>query len=194
MTLRFLTTMAAALTMTMAMPSRAGADGDARGLEVKTFVGGWFGLGQGSRNEFKDSPLAGVQLAYEVHPNLALVGTLSWTLNNAKRLSNAKLDFVQYDAGLRLQHAYALSSTTFLRPALGVGAGLRSLHFRDAAYQGGTSPAFYSSAGVELAHRSVAAGITLRHEMSTPEPTSLEMRDGNAKHDLALAASIGLRF
>lgn len=181
---------AAALAL-LAAAAPARADGDARRLDVTPLVGAWIALGDG-RQEFEDAPLAGVQASYDLDPHLALVGTFAWAASGAKRLAGGDLDLLQYDLGLRGQHAFALGGATTLRPFLGLGVGLRTFHFRDARHAGGTGFATYASAGAEVGHRALSAGLTVRHQIGTPDANALDLE--TPRQDLAIFAAVGLRL
>ncbi len=185
---RILATLAAAAALAAATPARA--DGAARRLELAPIVGAYVPIMTG-RDDFKDALLTGVQLSYDVHPNLALVGTFSWAASGAQRLGGAGLDLFQYDLGARGQYAFELGRAT-LRPFLGVGAGLRTIHFRDTQYVGGDDLVGYGSTGLEVGYRALVAGVTGRYELcNTPAP-SIGVR--TTRRDLQLFTSVGLRF
>jgi hypothetical protein len=190
----FLLALAGAAAL-VAAPARA-AVGDAEALpahraDVSVLAGAWLPIGD-ARQTFEDAPLTGFQLAYELDPHLAVVGTFGWAPTRAKALGNADLDLYQYDLGLRGQHAFALGSATSLRPFLGVGVGARTYAFHASQYEGGTGFASYVTGGAELGWRAVAAAVTVRHQLSTADAPSLDV--STARFDLELFASVGLRF
>lgn len=178
---------AAALTLT-ASPARAESP---RAVTVTPLAGAWVALGQ-ARHDFEDAPLAGLQAALELDPRLAVIGTFSWAGTDAKRLADGGLDLFQYDLGLRGQLPLALGGGATLRPFVGVGVGLRTYSFRSDRHAGGTGFASYGALGAELGYRALTAGLSVRHEVSTPDATALDLE--TPRQDLALAASVGVRF
>jgi hypothetical protein len=181
--------LAVTLALAAAAPARAAVD--PRRIELTPLVGAWIPLGQ-SRQDFRAAPLAGVQLAYDVDPHFAIVGTFSWAGTSAKQLSGADLDLYQYDLGLRGQHAFALGRAATLRPFLGVGVGQCRFQFRDDEYADGPGFAFYSSAGLEVGYRALAASLTGRHQIHSVDADALGTSP--ARQNLELFTSVGLRF
>lgn len=181
----------ALLSLALAAAGPARADVDPRRLEVSPLVGVWIPLGQ-ARQDFRAAPLAGVQLAYDVDANFAIVGTFSWAGTSAKQLSGADLDLYQYDLGLRGQHAFVLGSAATLRPFLGVGVGQCRFQFRDDEHADGPGFAFYSSAGLELGYRALSASLTGRHQIHSVDADALGTSP--ARQNLELFTSVGLRF
>jgi hypothetical protein len=191
----FLLALAGAAALAAASPARA-APGDveaspAHRADVSVLAGAWLPIGD-ARQAFEAAPLTGFQLAYDLDPHLAIVGTFGWVPTRAKALGNADLDLYQYDLGLRGQHAFALGSATVLRPFLGVGVGARTYDFHQSRYEGGTGFASYVTGGAELGWRALSTAVTVRHQLSTADAPSLDI--STPRFDLELFASVGLRF
>lgn len=181
--------LAVVLALSAAAPARAEGLGDR--LEIASFVGAWLPLKSG-RDEFKDAVLSGIQLVYDLHPNLALVGAFSWAASGAQRLAGADIDMFQFDLGARLQQPIELDGAVTLRPFLGLGAGLRTMHFRESQYTGGDDFVGYASTGLEVGYRAFVLGVTGRYEFSNAPVRSLGVR--NTWSDVQLLTSAGLRF
>lgn len=178
-----------ALAVALVGTSSAHADDGARGLTVTPLVGAWMPIGDG-RRDFKSAPLSGVQVAGDLHPHLALVATFTWVPTGAKRLAPTDIDLFQYDLGLRAQHAFPLGPATTIRPFLGIGEGLRTLRFRGPRNEGGTDFSTHASAGLELGHRAMTAGFTVRHQMAMTNAYGL----GSFYQDVEIFGAAGLRF
>jgi hypothetical protein len=183
------TLLAATLAALAVAPSARAADA-APPLQIAPLAGALLETG-GGRDLLEDAPLLGVQVARDVQPYLAIVGTFTWASTRAKQLDGAELDLLQYDLGLRGQHAFAVGSALALRPFLGTGVGARTYRFRDDAYAGETSFVWYVAGGAELGWRALTAGLTARHQLTSPGGSSLGSETG---HDVELLASVGLRF
>lgn len=179
----------AVLALAAAAPARA--EGPSGKLELAPFVGAWIPIMTG-RDDFEDAVLSGLQAVYEAHPNLALVGAFSWAASGAQRLPGARVDMFQLDLGARGQQAFVLGNALTLRPFLGVGAGLRSVHFRDAQYVGGSDLVGYGSTGLEVGYRALVAGVTGRYELCNAPAPSIGVR--TTRRDLQVFTSVGLRF
>jgi hypothetical protein len=177
---------AAAIAIAAALPARAGEE--RRQLEVAPLAGAWIPLG-GSRSDFRTAPLTGVQLSYDLHPAFAVVGAFWWASPSALRLSASTSDLFEYDLGVRAQHAFDVGRGATVRPFLGIGEGLRTLHLRSSQGGGSTEFAFYSSAGVEVGYRALGAGVTVRHQMSRmAAPTT------DTYQELAIFGTVGVRL
>ncbi len=187
--MRLLFPIVAATFVGLAGTSSARADGGARGLTVTPLIGAWMPIGD-ARRDFKSAPLSGVQVAGDLHPHFALVATFAWVPTSATRLASADLDLFQYDVGLRAQHSFSLGSAATVRPFLGVGEGLRTLHFRSAQQAGGTDFCTHAMAGVEVGYRAMTVGLTARHQMAMTSVYGL----GSFYQDVELFGAAGLRF
>ncbi len=177
----------ALLALVTAAPARADDDGPR--TEVTPLFGAWLPIG-GAGSDLASAPLTGLQVAAELSPHLAVVGTFAWIPTEAKSLSSTGLDMLEYDLGLRAQHAFPLGRGVTLRPNLGLGVGLRTLHVRDPAYAGGTDWGTYASAGVEAGYRALVAGVAVRHELTRGGAPELD----GLYQAVSLFASAGLRF
>lgn len=172
-------------------PSLAPTAVDARRVEVTPLVGAWIPIGH-ARQDFDAAPLTGIQLAYDLDQHFAVVGTFAWAATSARQLSAADLDVLQYDLGLRGQHAFAVGRRMTLRPFLGLGVGQSRFLFRDARYADGPGFAFYSSAGVEVGYRALVAGVTARHQIHSVDADALGTSP--YRQNVELFTSVGLRF
>ena len=86
--------------------------------------------------------------------------------------------------------SFSLGSAARVRPFLGVGEGLRTLHFRSAERAGGTDFCTHAMAGVEVGYRALTVGLTARHQMAMTSVYGL----GSFYQDVELFGSAGLRF
>lgn len=179
-----------ATLLVLAAPSPARAEEGEPRLQVALLGGGWFAT-QDERSQLEDAPLMGLQLVADLCPWAGLAGTVQWIPTTAKQLGDARVDLFQYDLALRAQHAFRLTEGLALRPFLGVGLGARTVSFHDPSLQGGTGFAWHTAAGAELLHRSLAFGLTARHQLYSPNTAALG--DGT-QADVEVFATAGWRF
>jgi hypothetical protein len=182
--------LALAAAAALAAPPRAAAGDPPRPVTVSPLLGAWLATG-GGRDALEDAPLTGAQAVWDLDPRLALVGTVTWAPTRAKALDRARLDLLQYDLGLRAQHALAAGGGVTLRPFLGTGFGARTIHFHDGRHQEETGFAWYLSGGAELGWRALSTALTARHQLHSPNGSAL---GDDVRRDVALFATAGLRL
>ncbi len=168
----------------------ARAEDPVRRWSIAPLVGAYVATGD-QRNLLDDSLLSGVTLSYDLHRHLAAVGSFSWT--PAQNLRGDDLDLLQYDLGVQGQYPIALAPSLTLTPFVGVGLGARTYDYRDLRVDAETDPAGYASAGAGLEYQTLELRLTARDYVSAFDGVGVE-GDSTARNDLALFASVGLRF
>lgn len=186
-------TAAAALVALAATPALAEEQPVARKLELAPFVGAFIPTGD-QRDVLDDAVLAGLTLSYEVHPYVAVVGSLGWAGSQGDGFaSDEDLDVFQYDVGVQGQYRFELRNGVALKPFVGAGLGGRTYDFRDLAVDSETDFAGYFSAGAELEYRQLAFGLTVRDYISDYDGIGVE-EESSTRNDVTVFASVGARF
>lgn len=185
--MRKLSVVAAVLALA-ATTARAGEP--VRRWSIAPLVGAYVPTGD-QRNLLDDALLTGVTLSHDVRTNLAVVGSFSWT--PAQTLRDDDLDLFQYDLGVQGQYPIALAPDLTLKPFVGVGLGARTYDYRDLDVDAETDFAGYASAGAGLEYQTLELRLTARDYLSAFDGVAIE-GDSTARNDLALFASMGLRF
>lgn len=187
---------AVAVAAALAGPGPALADGESAEspFTVAPFVGAYVPTG-GMRGEVESAPLVAVTASIDLAPYLAAVGTFGWAPTKVKRLPDGELDLLQYDLGLQAQHAFAVGGGIALQPFAGAGAGLRSYLPRHYSHGAQTSWAWYAGGGASLRLGAATVTLAARYNLSIYDsPTPVLGADDVTRTDLALAASVGVRF
>ena len=167
--------------------------GAASRFEIRPFVGALVPTGD-NRELFEDAVLVGVSGAYHVTANLAAVATLGWSASELKPLPvELDVDLYQYDLGLQLHRAYALSSGWAVSPLAGLGVGARTY---DVAEDGGseTDLAGYAALGAELSRGRIGVRLTARDYVTAFDGIGTDDNDSEARNDLAFGAGLTFRF
>lgn len=166
---------------------------DPRRLEVAAYAGAFLGTGD-QRDLLDDAVLTGLIASYDIHPNVALVGSFAWAPSQAKGLAlDNDVDLYQYDVGVQGQLAYELSSEVTLKPFAGLGVGARTYSLRNRDVDAETDFAGYAALGASAEYRGFALRLTARDYL-----TSFDGLAGGglseARNNLGLFASAGMRF
>lgn len=189
-----LVALAVAAAFAGARPTRADDQASAKPVHVAPFVGAFVPTGE-MRSEVESAPLVAVTASVDLAPYLAAVGTFGWAPTKVKRLPDGELDLLQYDVGLQAQHTLAVASGVALQPFAGAGAGLRSWVPRHYSHGAQTSWAWYAGGGASLRFGAATVSVAARYNLSVYDaPTPVLSTDEVARTDLALAASVGVRF
>ena len=133
--------------------------------ELRSFVGGSFGLGQ-QRRLYDDSWAVGVQAALELRPSVHLVGTVGWVLSSDNYgFSSDVANVFQYDLGVELGFRRPLRGDWLIKPFLGAGAGARTYFYEAAELANRTCLAAYGGTGMEFQLRRTAWRIEARENV-----------------------------
>ncbi len=170
----------------------ARAEEPARRWSIAPLVGAYVPTGD-QRDLLDDSLLTGLTLSYDVHPNVAVIGSFLWAPTQTADLRGEDLDLFQYDLGVQGQYPVALAPGWTLKPFVGLGVGARTYDYRDLDVSAETDFAGYLSAGAGLEYQAVELRLTARDYLSAFDGVGTKV-DSTARNDLALFASVGYRF
>lgn len=145
----------------------------------------------GERNLLDDAVLVGLTGSYEVIPFLAVVGSVSRAQTDAPREGERSL--LQYDVGLRGQLPFGAAEGVTVVPFLGGGVGARTTDDREVGGTVNTDLTAYVGVGARVEYLFGNASVTVRDYVSGGHGPSLSNGRGT-RHDLALCASVGVRF
>ena len=187
----------ALLGAVITLTSDAAAQQRTAPFEIRPFVGAFVPTGD-NRELFTDAVLAGASAAYRVRENVAIVGTFGWAPTKLKGLpaiiAKDELDLFQYDLGVQLSKAYALSGEWAITPLVGVGAGARTYNAREEGVDTESDFAAYGALGAEVSRGRVGVRLTARDYVTAMEAYE-EGRSGKmARNDLAFGAGLNIRF
>lgn len=189
-----LTAVLAAVLALGATAARAEEKPASRPFSISPYVGAFIPTGD-QRDILDDAVQVGLTLSYDVHPNVAVVGSFSWAPTKAKGivLSDRDLDLFQYDLGVQGQYPVVVAGDVTLRPFLGVGAGARTYSFRQSGLSSETDFAAYVSAGAKAEYKGFELGLTARDYLTAFDGLQ-GTESSTARNDLSLFASVGMRF
>jgi hypothetical protein len=188
-----LVTAVGALVALAATPVLAQEQEPARKFQISPYAGAFLPTGD-QRDVLDDAFLAGLTLSYDVHPYVAVVGSFGWAGSQQQALTlDEDLDVFQYDLGVQGQYPLAMGKDLTLKPFVGAGVGARTYEFRDLAVDSETDFVGYLSVGANLEYRQFAVGLTMRDYVSDYDGVGRE-EDSEMRNDIALFASIGVRF
>jgi hypothetical protein len=90
-------------------------------FELRPFAGATIPTGA-QRDLYKDAPILGMGVAYQIQPNLHIVGNFGWMREHTKYavLKNDGYRY-SYDAGVELSMERRMTSSWMFRPYVGVG-------------------------------------------------------------------------
>lgn len=163
-------------------------------FSVAPYVGAFIPTGD-QRDILDDALLVGLTLSYDVHPNVAVVGSFGWSPTQVKGLGllDDDLDLFQYDLGVQGQYPVVVAGDVTLRPFVGVGAGARTYSFRQSGLSAETDFAAYVSAGAKAEYKGFELGLTARDYLTAFDGLQ-GTESSTARNDLSLFASVGMRF
>ncbi len=126
------------------------------------------------RGVVKDGALTAVQLAYAVHPRLAVTATLGWARSRDIATANdPKLDVFTYDAGIEAKAPQWFAGTAFaVSPFAGAGVGARSYNYRTLELDATHNVAGYGSIGGEAGMGRVRVRLEVRDYVAGFKPLS----------------------
>lgn len=164
-----------------------------RTFEIRPFAGVFVPTGS-QRDVLDDAAFAGLQLGFEVHPNVTLVGSFGWAPSTDVTRSDAnKVDIYQYDVGAELGITRQLGSMWSFRPFVGLGAGARTYSYRDLELDTQTNLAGYGALGTEFRVGRMAIRLEGRDYVSAFEGLD-GLEPSSTRNDLSFAAGIAYHF
>jgi hypothetical protein len=175
--------------------TQARAEEAPRKFAIAPFVGAYVPTGD-QRDVLDDALLVGVTASYDLHPNLAVLGSFGWAPTQAQAQGLAAgedLDLFQYDLGVQGQYPIALSGGWTAKPFVGVGVGARTYSFRDLDVDAETDFAGYVALGGSLQYQAIEVSLTARDYLSAFDGLAGEA-DSSTSNDLSMFASVGMRF
>lgn len=174
-------------------PAVAQEQQPSRRFQIAPFVGAFIPTGE-QRDLVDDAPLAGLTVSYEVEPHVAIVGSFGWAGSEGTAPALADdVDVFQYDLGIQGGYAFDLGKGLALKPFVGAGFGARTYHLRHLDLEDETDFAGYLGAGADLLFRNLALGVTVRDYVTYCDGIGARM-DAEARNDIALFTSLGVRF
>jgi hypothetical protein len=130
--------------------------------ELRPFVGAYVPTGA-MRDIMKSSALFGVEGAFEVNPNLHLIGTFSWSPAHNKFTGyDENLSLYSFDVGAELGLVRPLPLGWEFKPFFGLGGGARKYDYKDTQFPSRSWGAGYVSLGTEFQLSAVALRIEAR--------------------------------
>lgn len=167
-------------------------------FHARPVVGALVATGE-QRALLKNAVLVGAQASYQLHSDLAIVGSFAWLPSEDKTAATqAKLDVYQYDVGLEGQAADLTPGTALsTRPYVVIGAGARTYNLRQTVGTGAqTNPLAYAAVGVDLDLTSGRLGLRLeaRDNVTAFKGLRGELEERKARNDLQFAAGVTFGF
>jgi Outer membrane protein beta-barrel domain len=193
-TMEKLVTAVAILAAVAGGPVLAQEEEPARRFQMRPYAGAFVPVGD-QRDVLDDAVLVGMAVSYDVHPNLAVVGSFGWAASRgtAGATKAEDLDVLQYDVGVASQLPIETVSGVTLKPFVGVGVGARTYDYRDLDVDSETDVVGYVSLGASLEYREVSLGFALRDCFSEYDGIGTE-ETAATRNDLGVFASLGARF
>src|SRR5574340_520630 len=111
------------------LASSAFADNKAKSFSIAPFIGGYT---FDSKEDLKTRPVSGIRLGYDFTPHWALEGVFEYIPTIFERAP--VIESPAYALGYRLEALYNFMPEKRLVPYIAVGAGGRSLQFKDFPY------------------------------------------------------------
>ena len=162
-------------------------------FELRPFAGATIPTGA-QRDLFKDAPILGMGLAYQIRPNLHIVGNFGW-MREHTRYAVLKNDGYRYsyDAGIELSIERQMTSSWMFRPYVGLGAGARTYTFEAETLFRRTCAAGYGALGTEFRYGVTALRLEARDNVfcyKSPLPDGAS----NTRNDLAFSLGMAYHF
>lgn len=131
-------------------------------VELRPFAGVTIPTGS-QRDLYKDAPIVGMGIGWQVRPNLHLVGNFGWMREHTKyAVTQNDASRYQYDAGVEVSVLRDLSASWTFRPFVGVGGGGRTYDYQAATLQTRTDAMGYGALGAEFQTGLTAVRIEAR--------------------------------
>lgn len=162
-------------------------------FELRPFAGATFPTGA-HRDLFKDAPIFGMGVAFQIQPNLHAVSNFSW-MREHTRYAVLKNDGnrYSYDAGLELSAERPMSSSWMFRPYFGLGAGARTYTYQAETLLKRTGAAGYAALGTEFRYGVTAIRVEARgnaFDFKSPLPDG----PSNTRYDIAFSVGMAYHF
>jgi hypothetical protein len=161
--------------------------------EIRPFVGAFLPSGQ-NRGLLKEAVLGGAQVALQLNENVHLLGSVAWSPTREKpRNVNNRLDLYQYDVGAELMAPRPLPNGGQFSPFVGIGAGGRTYHLRDADVSAQTHFTGYGALGGEF--KSDRFGLRIEARDYVSRFTGLTGNESaSARNDFAVLAGLAIHL
>lgn len=175
-------------------PALAQEQEPAPSFQVSPYAGAFIPTG-GQRDVLDDAVLTGLTLSFDLHRNLAVVGTFGWAASEGKDglTLGEDLNVFQYDMGLQGQYPFAIRKGLTLKPFVGAGFGVRTYDFSDLDVNTQSDFVHYFAAGANLEYRHLAVGLAVRDYFGVYDGLLVD-EDSSTHNDLAVFTSFGARF
>ena len=166
---------------------------DKQTLEMRPFAGALMPTGH-QRDLYKDSPLAGMQLAAELKPGLHILGTFVWTAAEDRlSFSDQGVDIFEFNVGVEIGTSEALSASWVFKPFVGVGGGARTYRYAEPDITDRTCGEVYGSAGAEFQIANTAFRFEARDNVFCyRSPFNVTQQD--RRNDVAVTAGVAYHF
>ena len=160
-------------------------------FELRPFAGATVPTGA-QRDLFKDAPIFGMGVAFQLQPNLHVVGNFGWMREHTRYavLRNDGNRY-SYDAGVELSAERPMSSSWMFRPYVGLGAGARTYTYQAETLLKRTGAAGYAALGTEFRYGVTAIRLEARgnaFDFKSPLP------DGQSDTRYDIAFSLGMAY
>lgn len=162
-------------------------------FELRPFAGATIPTGA-QRDLFKDAPILGMGVAFQIQPNLHIVGNFGWMREHTKYavLKNDGNRY-SYDAGVELSAERQMTSNWMFRPYVGLGAGARTYTYQAETLLRRTCAAGYGALGTEFRYGVTALRLEARDNLfcyKSPLPDGAS----NTRNDLAFSMGMAYHF
>lgn len=162
-------------------------------FELRPFAGASLPTGA-HRDLFKPAPIAGLEVAYQLQPNLHIVGAFGMMREHTRyTVSRNDGSRYSYDAGVELSIERQLAGGWSMRPFAGLGAGGRTYTFQDQTLLRRTCAAGYGALGSEFRYGATALRFEARdnvfcYKSPTPDGAS------RTRNDVTLGLGVAYHF
>lgn len=153
--------------------------------EIRPFAGASIPTGN-QRDFFKDAPMVGIQGAFELKPNLHVLGSFGYVPGqNLYQLGSDNARIYQYDLGLELGLVRSLGGNWQFKPFIGVGGGARSYTYQSTVLQNKTCASGYGAVGTEFQISTIALRLEARDNVFCFK-SPIAGQDSKTRNDIGL--------
>ena len=162
-------------------------------FELRPFAGATVPAGA-HRDLFKDAPIFGLGVAFQLQPNLHIVSNFSWMREHTKYavLKNDGNRY-SYDVGVELSAERPMTANWMFRPYVGLGGGARTYTYQAETLFKRTGAAGYASLGTEFRYGVTAIRVEARgnaFDFKSPQLNG----PSNTRYDLAFSVGMAYHF
>jgi hypothetical protein len=162
-------------------------------FELRPFAGATIPTGA-LRDVFKDAPILGMGVAFQMQPNLHIVGNFGWMREHTKyAVSKNDGNRYSYDAGVELSAERAMTENWMFRPYVGLGAGARTYTYQAETLLKRTGAAGYGTLGTEFRYGVTAIRLEARgnaFNFKSPLPDA----QSTTRYDIAFSLGMAYHF